>query len=195
MILTVAAQPKDGEGGAEWGNSVSIKEVDVLPATGEEDTIYLSNTNATSNSDELIEIPAPVGVGKVLKVGANGYELGDISGGTKLYKHEIQLNDYFGTSHDRIVLILTGSTPITELSALTQYLAYKHNYTTGHDYINGIFYGYADGMGIYGSPILTDANEGEFSYVGVDTYRNQIKDYDYSTAWTTYHSVDTVTEL
>lgn len=78
----------------ELGDVVEIKEVNTLPTEGEEDTIYLSETNGISEG--LVDIPVPnqSDIGKVLQVGNNGkYGLEEISGGTKLYRHRIVVTE------------------------------------------------------------------------------------------------------
>jgi len=102
----------------ELGDLVEIKEVTSLPAEGEEDTIYLSDSNVESSGEPVI-IPEPLVAdeGKVLKVGSNGYELGNIESGTKLYKHVLggMAPMLFDGGN---VLISTFSNPITSFSSL-----------------------------------------------------------------------------
>ena len=61
------------DGGAEWGDHVTIDVVNSLPSTGVEDTIYLSNSNVVTQ-DPTVEVPSPsvANAGKILGVGNNG---------------------------------------------------------------------------------------------------------------------------
>lgn len=63
----------------ELGELVEIKEVENLPAEGEEDTIYLSDSNIVNPTEGPVNVPKPLAtdVGKVLEATADGnYRLG-----------------------------------------------------------------------------------------------------------------------
>ena len=75
--------------------------------------------NWVYNSQDLLQIPLPENSdsGKVLGVSANGkYELKEISGGIKLYKHDLRMN--YTSTVVRISFITTSNEPINNLSKL-----------------------------------------------------------------------------
>ena len=94
------------------GNPVQIKEVVSLPLTGEEDTIYLTDSNAQTEGEPVV-IPNPTAQdnGKALMVNNGAYDLGTISGGTKLYRHHFSITT--GAGGVSVYIIATFSQPAT----------------------------------------------------------------------------------
>lgn len=79
----------------EVGDFVKIEEVTNLPLEGEEDTIYLSDTNVIA--DGVVELPVPEvsDEGKVLKVGSNGgYQLDTDNEGIHLYLLQLGMGEH-----------------------------------------------------------------------------------------------------
>lgn len=83
-------------------------------------------------------------VGKVLTVNEEGnLEFKEASGGTKLYKHEVNAESSTGSGNQRLIFISTISTPFSNVSSITNnkdkivkslYVPFTGSYDIGNAY-------------------------------------------------------------
>ena len=110
----------------ELGDLVEIKEVTNLPATGEEDTIYLSDTNIVDVTDDTVTVPVSevADAGKVIQVGSTGeYELGELPPDVE--------NAQSGTIQDVLGLDASGKLVKGAVSGGTKLYMHKIRLTKG----------------------------------------------------------------